>query len=741
MSARTGPLTFHLRLKLRLRQVLTMWALLAVGAAAFAQSDPPSRVGRVSEIAGSVFLASDDTDSSWQPIGINYPVTIGDSVWVSQDGRAEIDFGAGQVRLSDEANVHFSQLDDRQFSAYLASGRAILRLRALDPGESAKLDTANAQIDILRPGNYRVETTADGVYTRLVVRDGEAQLHVADRTVTVLTGQTAVIDGNSYGASLVVREGYGTDGFDAWSTDRDRRWEAGSLSSRYVSNYVPGVNDLDDYGAWETTATYGAVWYPRTVAVDWVPYRDGSWTFVRPWGWTWVDSARWGWAPFHYGRWVRLDNRWGWCPGTFVSHPIYAPALVAWYGGPSGTSWSMGFSGPTFGWVPLAWGEPYWPHYRYGTDYWRLINRPYAVNVYRVPAKPLPTFSYANARIPGAVTAVSGVVFTGRRPIDGNHYTVPPATLAGATITTTPLAVRPMTKPLAVDNLPRGIPARAGSPAGRGSNVRPDFGTPGAAVGRPFPGQPGGVAGTISEPAPGGGRSGVNSPALVGRPTISEPAPTVGRPTVREPARYNPGLSPAPQSLMPAPRPAPPVIREPAPMAAPYNPGLSPGQSYTPPPRPAAPVVREPAPMMVPAPTVAPAPVPGKSPPGNPAAGGRPTEPQIQLMPAPAPGPRSVAPTIGRLNDGGSSARMRAQRPAPRLENGAIVTSPQYQATAHSRREVPREVREYRREQHRQPPQPALQQALRDTPAAAPQNQRWSESPQHAKAQAEGIAR
>ena len=751
MSARTGPLTFHLRLKLRLRQVLTMWALLAVGAAAFAQSDPPSRVGRVSEIAGSVFLASDDTDSSWQPIGINYPVTIGDSVWVSQDGRAEIDFGAGQVRLSDEANVHFSQLDDRQFSAYLASGRAILRLRALDPGESAKLDTANAQIDILRPGNYRVETTADGVYTKLVVRDGEAQLHVADRTVTVLTGQTAVIDGNSYGASLVVREGYGTDGFDAWSTDRDRRWEAGTLSSRYVSNYVPGVNDLDDYGAWETTATYGAVWYPRTVAVDWVPYRDGSWTFVRPWGWTWVDSARWGWAPFHYGRWVRLSNRWGWCPGTFVSRPIYAPALVAWYGGPSGTSWSMSFGGPTFGWVPLAWGEPYWPHYRYGTDYWRLINRPYAVNVYRVPAKPLPTFSYANARIPGAVTAVSGEVFTGRRPIGGNHYAVPAAALAGATITTTPLAVRPMTKPLAVDNLPRGIPAPAGNLAGRGSNIRPDFRAPGAAEGRPFPGQPGGVAGTISEPAPGGGRPKVGSPPPVGRPSISEPtpgmirpttrepgaivndprqssgqsftpsvrpspgarqpisepAPTVGRPTVREPAPYNPGLSPAPQSLTPAPRPAPPVVREPASMAAPYNPGLNPGQSFTPPPRPAAPVVREPAPIMVPAPTVAPAPVPGRPAPGNPAAGGRPTEPQIQMTPAPAPGPRSVAPTIGRLNDGGSSARMRAQRPAPPLENGAIVTTRQYQAMLHLRQEVPREVREYRREQHRQPPQTA----------------------------------
>jgi hypothetical protein len=773
----------------------------------------------VSEIGGSVFLAPDASDTSWQPIGINYPVTIGDNVWVSQDGRAEIDFGAGQIRLSDEANVHFSQLDDRQFSAYLASGRAILRLRSLDPGETAKFDTANAQIDILRPGNYRVETRADGLYTKIVVRDGEAQLRVADRTVMVLTGQTAVIDGDSNGASLAVREGYGTDGFDAWGADRDRRWEAGGQSSRYVSSYVPGVNDLDDYGAWETAATYGAVWYPRTVAVDWVPYRDGRWTFVRPWGWTWVDSAPWGWAPFHYGRWVRFGNRWGWCPGTFVSRPVYAPALVAWYGGAAGTSWSVNFgAGPTFGWVPLAWGEPYWPHYRHSTDYWRVINRPYAVNVYRVPAKPLPAFSYANARIPGAVTAVSGEVFTGRRPIGGNHYAVSAAALAGAAITTTPLAVRPMTKPLAVDSLPRGIPAPASSLAGRGSSVRPDFRAPGAADGRPFTGQAGGVAGAISEPAPGNGKPGASPPAVVGRPTIAEPAPGTGRPTVgspptvgrpsinaptpgqfrpeirdpgliandprqirdpgliandprqsggqnftpparpspgtrpaisepaptrpavREPAPYNPGLSPSPQSPTAPQRPAAPVVREPAPMAPQYNPGMSPAPSNAPPPRPAAPVVREPAPMTAPAPNIAPAPVPGRPAPAPPGAVGRPTEPQIQLTPTPVPTPRSVAPTLGRLNDS-ESTRMRTPRPAPHLENGAIATSPQYRAMARSRQEVPREVREYRREQHGRPPQIAPQQARHDSPVAVPQNQHRSEPPQHARAQAEGVPR
>src|SRR5439155_9309136 len=126
-----------------------------------------------------------------------------------------------------------------------------------------------------------------------------------------------------------------------------------------------------------------------------------------------------------------------------------------------GTSWSAGFAGgPTFGWVPLSWGEPYWPHHRFSGDYWRLVNRPYAVNVQRVPSKPLQV-SYANARIPGAVTAVSGEVLTGKRPVGNNHIAVPVAALASTAVTTTALAVRPMAKPLAIDSRPRGAPAPA----------------------------------------------------------------------------------------------------------------------------------------------------------------------------------------------------------------------------------------------------------------------------------------
>ncbi|UUZ51547.1 hypothetical protein LP420_20690 [Massilia sp. B-10] len=73
----------------------------------------------------------------------------------------------------------------------------------------------------------------------------------------------------------------------------------------------------------------------------WVPYRDGRWTYLQPWGWTWVDNAPWGYAPFHYGRWVTVGGRWCWSPGRNVTRAVWSPALVGWVGG---SNWNVSFN-------------------------------------------------------------------------------------------------------------------------------------------------------------------------------------------------------------------------------------------------------------------------------------------------------------------------------------------------------------------------------------------------------------
>ena len=106
-----------------------------------------------------------------------------------------------------------------------------------------------------------------------------------------------------------------------------------------------------------------------------MPYRDGNWRWIAPWGWTWIDDHPWGFAPSHYGRWAFVGEHWVWVPGRFVEHPEYMPAVVAFLG-TRGVGLSVADSpAPGIGWFPLAPGEAYWPSYSSDLDYVRSLNQ------------------------------------------------------------------------------------------------------------------------------------------------------------------------------------------------------------------------------------------------------------------------------------------------------------------------------------------------------------------------------
>ena len=330
-----------------------------------AEGDLPGRVGRIADFAGQLYFSPPDRPAEWASIGINYPVTTGDNLWISGDGRAEVDYGGGQFRLAGDTNVHVSRLDDRQFALFVAQGRVVIRVRYLEPGETATVDTPNTQVQLTRPGLYRVDVAPDRQETTAIVREGEALVALVNGAQQVLPGQIAGVQGPSPDNAWV-RNGVGIDGFDAWSADRDRHYEQ-SASAAYLPPEMIGYADLDQYGSWQQTPDYGAVWFPNEVAADWAPYSDGYWTDVGGWGATWVDYAPWGYAPFHYGRWAWVGGRWGWCPGRRVARPYWAPALVAWQGGP-GWGLSLSHGSPVYGWLPLGWRDPYLPHWRGCSD-------------------------------------------------------------------------------------------------------------------------------------------------------------------------------------------------------------------------------------------------------------------------------------------------------------------------------------------------------------------------------------
>jgi hypothetical protein len=577
---------------------VTAVLVLAFASLASAQTDDlPGRVGRLADLGGSVYVSTEERAEDWVEALRNSSVTSGDNLWVADDGRAEIDYGGGQFRLAGNTNVHVARLDDRMLALFVAHGRVIVRVRVLDTGEVARVDTPNTQLALTRPGLYRIEVSEDRNSTTVVVREGEATVSVAAGVQQVLPGQTASVTG-SEPTHAEVRSGYGLDGFDTWSADRDRRYER-SRSASYVSRQMIGYADLDDYGRWDSSPDYGMIWYPTTVAAGWAPYRYGRWSSVTGFGWTWVDDAPWGYAPFHYGRWVHVGNRWGWCPGGYVARPAWAPALVGWYGG-SGWAASVSYGSPVYGWVPLGWGEPYIPSWRNCSGRcWTRYNRPYAVNLAERPHAP-PT-RYANWSAPGGVTAVPGATFTGRQPVHSNVVAVRPQAIASAPILTQapvlakptaatipgakpsiaapPPAVRFQTKPLQVapsavpgtwggDGRPRGptsVPPAIARP-GTGPSSGPTAVAPGTpiaapAVSAPPASRPGNRP--AQAPAYSSGTWGApSSPSPQGSANVAPP-----RPQGSVQNRAEPRSAPPPQTGASLPRSAPPATYAPQPSA------------------------------------------------------------------------------------------------------------------------------------------------------------------------------
>lgn len=398
--------------KLSLQRLTTaVFAVLVTLTTAFA--DAPSRVARLSEFAGDVQLANERED--WRPISRNYTITAGDNLYVSEGGRAELDMGAVQLWLAGGTNVYFERFDDQSVVARISQGAMAVRIRAWEQQDSMRIVTQAGEASFLQPGFYVVSAASAYAPAALSVRSGQAEVLANGTSVIVNRGNNLVFDANgarfeSYAA------GSGSGGFEAWASARDRRYDRyASTNSGGVDQWMVGARELDQYGNWDNDYEYGRIWYPTTVVAGWAPYRYGRWSWVTPWGWTWVDDAPWGFAPSHYGRWVRVGNRWAWSPGSYVGRPVYAPALVTFFGG---DGWSVNASvGPTYSWVPLGWNEPFVPWYSYSPNYWRQVNRPYVRNIAEEPWRPR---NYVHAAIPGAITAVAGAAFIAGRPVAQN---------------------------------------------------------------------------------------------------------------------------------------------------------------------------------------------------------------------------------------------------------------------------------------------------------------------------------
>ncbi len=436
-------------------------ALFAPQRAAADDDDPPSRVARLSYINGNVSFNPAGTDD-WVNAVVNRPITTGDKLWSDNGSRAELHIGSAAIRLASNTGFSFLNLDDRTAQIRVTEGTLSVRVRSLDQDETFEIDTPNLAFSVLRPGNYKINVNEAGDTTIVTVRDGEGEVTGGGSAYTIHPRESGTFAGIDQLDADIQGFGDNDDDFDHWCRDRDRHADR-STSARYVSPDVIGYDDLDDNGGWRSDPEYGNVWFPHTTVVGWAPYRYGHWVWISPWGWTWVDDEPWGFAPFHYGRWVVVRGVWGWVPsppravGIVYVRPVYAPALVAWVGGPH---FSVGIGvggggGVGVAWFPLGPRDVYCPSYHVSERYvqnvnisnTRIVNQTNITNVYNNvyvnKTVNVTNVTYQNQTAPNAVTATSHQAFTSAQPVGRNMVKVDAREVVSAPVVPLTPAVAP----------------------------------------------------------------------------------------------------------------------------------------------------------------------------------------------------------------------------------------------------------------------------------------------------------
>jgi hypothetical protein len=545
--------------------------------------DPPTRVARISHTDGAVSFNPAGTDD-WVGAVVNRPMTTGDKLWSDNGARAELHIGSASLRIGTSTGFSFLNLDDSVAQVQLTEGTLRVRVKRLDPNETFEIDTPNLAFSILRPGTYRINVNENGDTTMISVVGGEGEVTGGGQAYSVHAEQTATFVGTDQ-LDADVQQLYGDDEFDQWCAQRDMR-EDRSSSARYVSPDVVGYEDLDEYGGWRPVPEYGTVWFPHTTVVGWAPYRYGHWVYIAPWGYTWVEDEPWGYAPFHYGRWVVVGGVWGWVPappqvaGVVYVRPVYAPALVAWVGGPH-----FGIAvGSNVGWFPLGPREVFVPSYPVSRRYCETINvsntrvdrvvvNNYYTTVVVNKQVNVTNVTYVNQRVNGGVTATSGTTFVSGQNVSRNVVRVdqreivsshvvsgapaiaptrqtfigagrpaavrPPATIATRTVVA---KAPPPPAPVSVDRQEAAIKANAGRPIARTQYRQlappPTQAVAGAAAGAGAPRNnvriaP--VARTVTpiQPRP------ANTAVRPGQPGFNNNAPRPGQPGVNQPTVNN----------------------------------------------------------------------------------------------------------------------------------------------------------------------------------------------------------
>ena len=426
--------------------VLGVAVLAGIGAALWfkyertAQASGLPNAARIERVDGQVGVNRSldrDSNSQWTEARPNTPVSVGDRIYTKDNSRTEIAF-TGRNAATVEGNTSLDILDlskDRTQVA-LRTGSALFDVGSISSGQLFEVATPCGAIDLTEPGIYHLAIDQNGNATATAY-SGSAQIVGQSGSGTIHKGEVLSVPCGNPSSATISKVNYDEAGtyldnhfryryprkydgrYRSYYTylDDPYYYDQSYNSYNYVSDYIPGVYDLDDYGDWRYINDYGYVWHPQ-VASGWAPYQSGYWEMDYPYGLTWVSTEPWGYAPYHYGRWAYASNDWFWIPESTSYYPTYAPSLTAF----------IPLGGSSVGWVALGPGDPYSSYYY--DPYWQPVYL----------TTPVVTQRFVNISVPGAVTVIPAQDF-GQVIYSQDIIRVDPQTIVQAQPVLDPLSV------------------------------------------------------------------------------------------------------------------------------------------------------------------------------------------------------------------------------------------------------------------------------------------------------------
>ena len=155
-------------------RLIFLWMLLLCSLSAFAQADPPARVGRLSLVSGDVDFYDNYRDQP-QSAQLNWPVTSQNVISTLRFAHAELQIGSTALRMESETELEVIAMDDLRIVLRLIAGSVHIRIRNPEIAPQFELRTAQGVVRLPEPGQVRVDFGTRPDATSIRVFSGSAR--------------------------------------------------------------------------------------------------------------------------------------------------------------------------------------------------------------------------------------------------------------------------------------------------------------------------------------------------------------------------------------------------------------------------------------------------------------------------------------------------------------------------------------------------------------------------------------